>query len=121
MTEHRDTPLLILIVDHCPEDRARYRRLLQEPRACAYDMWEAGLGEEGLAVCRAKPLDCVLLNARLPDLDALAFLTALASEEGIRSIPVIVLADQGSETLAVDVMKAGAKASEIRLFVPSSL
>jgi two-component system, sensor histidine kinase and response regulator len=108
MTGHRDAPLQILIVDNSPEDRACYRRLLQDPRARAYDMREAGTGEEGLAVCRAKPLDCVLLDSRLPDLDSRAFLTALAGEEGIRSIPVIVLADQGSETLAVDVMKAGA-------------
>jgi two-component system sensor histidine kinase/response regulator len=108
MTEHRDPPLQILIVGDSPEDRARYRRLLQGPSARAYAMWEAGMGEEGLAMCRAKPPDCVLLDARLPDLDGLAFLSALAGEEGMRSIPVIVLADQGSETLAVEVMKAGA-------------
>jgi two-component system, sensor histidine kinase and response regulator len=108
MTEHRDPPLQILIVGDSPEDRARYRRLLQGPSARAYDMWEDGMGEEVLAMCRAKPPDCVLLDARLPDLDGLAFLSALAGEEGMRSIPVIVLADQGSETLAVEVMKAGA-------------
>jgi CheY-like chemotaxis protein len=56
MTEHRDPPLQILIVGDSPEDRARYRRLLQGPSARAYAMWEAGMGEEGLAMCRAKPL-----------------------------------------------------------------
>jgi signal transduction histidine kinase len=108
MTMHCDPLLQILIVDKSPEDRARYRRLLQELPGRKYDVWEAETGEEGLAMCRAKPLDCILLGARPPDLDGLAFLSALASAEGVHAIPAIVLAGQGSETLAVEVMKAGA-------------
>jgi signal transduction histidine kinase len=108
MLAHREAPLQILIVDASPEDRMVYRRHLQYPRAGTYDVWEAETGAEGLAVCRTQPPDCVLLDYRLPDLDGLAFLTALAGVEGGAAIPVIVLSGQGTETLAVDVMKAGA-------------
>lgn len=108
MMAHRDAPLQILIVDASPEDRLVYRRHLQYPRAGTYDVWEAETGAEGLAVCQAQPPDCVLLDYRLPDLDGLEFLTALAGVEGGAAIPVIVLSGQGNETLVVDVMKAGA-------------
>jgi two-component system, sensor histidine kinase and response regulator len=108
MLVHRDAALQILIVDASPEDRMVYRRHLQYPRAGAYDVWEAETGAEGLAVCQKQPPDCVLLDYRLPDLDGLAFLTALAGMERGAAIPVIVLSGQGNETLAVDVMKAGA-------------
>jgi signal transduction histidine kinase len=108
MLAHREAPLQILIVDASPEDRMVYRRHLQYPRVGTYDVWEAETGAEGLAVCRTQPPDCVLLDYRLPDLDGLGFLTALAGVEGGSAIPVIVLSGQGNETLAVDVMKAGA-------------
>jgi signal transduction histidine kinase len=108
MMAHRDAPLQILLVDDSPEDRMVYRRHLQYPHAGTYDVWEVETGADGLAVCQTQPPDCVLLDYRLPDLDGLEFLTALASLEGGTNIPVIVLASQGNETLAVDVMKAGA-------------
>jgi signal transduction histidine kinase len=108
MMAHRDAPLQILLVDASPEDRMVYRRHLQYPRAGTYDVWEAETGADGLAVCRRQPPDCVLPEYRLPDLDGLAFLTALAGLDGGAAIPVIVLSGQGTETLAVDVMKAGA-------------
>jgi len=85
-----------------------YRRHLQDPQAGTYDVWEAKTGADGLSVCQTQPPDCVLLDYRLPDLDGLEFLTALASLEGGTNIPVIVLTGQGNETIVVDVMKAGA-------------
>jgi two-component system, sensor histidine kinase and response regulator len=105
---HRNAPLQILIVEASPEDRLVYRRHLQYPCVGTYDVWEAETGADGLAVCRTQPPDCVLLDYRLPDLDGLAFLTALAGVAGGAAIPVIVLSAQGNATLAVDVMKAGA-------------
>jgi two-component system, sensor histidine kinase and response regulator len=104
---HREAPLQMLIVEASPEDRMVYRRHLQYPRAGTYDVWEAETGAEGLAVCRRQPPDGVLLEYHLPDLNGLDFLAALASEGG-SAIPVIVLSGQGTETLVVDVMKAGA-------------
>jgi FixJ family two-component response regulator len=70
-------------------------------------VWEAETGADGLIVCQTLPPDCVLLDYRLPDLDGLEFLTALASLRGT-NIPAIVLTGQGNKTIVVDVVNTGA-------------
>lgn len=101
-------PVALVVVDDSPEDRELYRRLLSQAGGPGYAISEADSGAEGLRLCEAERPDCVLLDYRLPDLDGLEFLTALAKEEGAFSAPVVVLTGQGSEGLVADVMKAGA-------------
>ncbi|HZF11718.1 MAG TPA: response regulator [Thermoanaerobaculia bacterium] len=106
-------PLVILIVDDSPEDRAVYRRLLAQDREQEYRFLETGLGEEGLRIGREQRPDCLLLDYRLPDLDGLEFLSRLGEGLGERMdadpLPVIVLTGQGSESVAVQAMKSGAQ------------
>ncbi len=102
-------PRCILIVDDSPEDRDLYKRLLLSQNSeWQYRFLEAELGEEGLALCRAEQLDCILLDYRLPDLDGLEFLNALAVEHGMLSIPVIMLTGQGDRAVDLEAMRVGA-------------
>jgi signal transduction histidine kinase len=103
------SPLVVLIVDDSPEDRALYRRLLEEDRGHRYRFLETDTGEEGLRIGREERPDCLLLDYRLPDLDGLEFLSRLAEETGDDPLPVIVLTGQGSESVAVQAMKSGAE------------
>lgn len=101
-------PLRILIVDDSPEDRTLYRRLLAQFPSPGVQVVEAELGEEGLDVYQAEPLDCILLDYHLPDLEGLEFLDELARVSGEVPVPVLVLTGQGSETVAAETLKAGA-------------
>ncbi len=96
----------ILIVDDSPEDRALYRRLLEQ--GGSFTIVEADLGEEGLARCLAERPACVLLDYRLPDLDGLEFLAALPPQDGPQAIPVVFLTGEGNERLVAEAMRAGA-------------
>ena len=99
----------VLIVDDSPEDREAYRRYLRTDPDHGYEFIETESGVEGVALCRRHGPDCVLLDYRLPDLDGLSFLTDLECVvEGV-GVPVIVLTGQGSESVAVEVMKNGAQ------------
>ncbi|HSK79323.1 MAG TPA: response regulator [Thermoanaerobaculia bacterium] len=100
-------PLLILIVDDSPEDRALYRRLLEQDGESRYRFLEAETGEDGLASALAERPACLLLDYRLPDVDGLEFLARLRTEE--EHLPVIILTGQGSEAVAVEAMKSGAQ------------
>ena len=103
------TPLRILIVDDCREDRELYRRLI----ARAFDqdviVAETETAEAALERVAASEPHCILLDYRLPDGDGLAFLSALRLAHGDGRIPVVMLTGGGDESVAVQAMKRGAQ------------
>ena len=102
-------PRRLLIVDDCPEDREAFRRLITDRAAVRYDIKETDCGEDGLALCRAEPPDCVLLDYRLPDLDGIEFLDRLRRQEDLLLIPVIMVTGQASGGLAEQARRSGAQ------------
>lgn len=97
----------ILIIDDSEDDREAIRRMLSRARANAYQIFEAGSGEEGIRLFQESRPHCVLLDYSLPGRNGVAVL-----EEIRRSHPfaaAVMLTGQGSEAIAVDVMKAGAQ------------
>ena len=99
----------ILIVDDSTEDRKAYRRALARLTEREFDFLEAETGEEGLTLCRSTLPDCVILDHRLPDMDAVSFLASLCHGRTEPPVPVVVLTGQGNEAVAVRALKAGAQ------------
>src|SRR5262245_39079339 len=99
---------LILIVDDAPEDIAIYKRHLTRGSARRYKILEAMTGAKALAICQRHRPDCVLLDFRLPDLNGLEVLRALADKSGNLPFAVIMLAEVGDTHVVVDAMKYGA-------------
>lgn len=99
----------ILIVEDSPEDRELYRRYLIHDRDYDYTIVEASLGEEGLNLWHQHQPDAMLLDYRLPDLDGLEFLAALQTQKSQTPLPIVMVTGAGSETIAVQAIKAGAQ------------
>ncbi|ULR43536.1 response regulator [Rhizobium sp. K102] len=97
----------ILIIDDNIDDREVYRRILGRVSSTAYTVVEAETGQEGLALNGRKRPDCILLDYSLPERDGLGVLADLLEDDPVAN--VIMLTGQGSETVAVEVMKAGAR------------
>jgi sigma-B regulation protein RsbU (phosphoserine phosphatase) len=102
-------PCRLLIVEDSPEDREFYRRLLTPGGVPEFDFVETETGEAGLALCRADPPDCVLLDYNLPDLDGLSFLDELKDDGGEVPLPLVMLTGHGNETIAIEAIKRGAQ------------
>jgi carbon storage regulator CsrA len=98
----------LLLVDGNPLDRATYRQYIAGSGGDRYAIQEAEHGEQALALCKQQPPDCVFLNYRLPDVDGLQFLDRLHSDGQGHRVPVVVIATDGNESLAVQAMKFGA-------------
>jgi PAS domain S-box-containing protein len=98
----------ILIVDDAPEDIAIYKRHLTRGSDRRYKIREATTGAKALAICQRRRPDCVLLDFRLPDLNGLEILQALADKTGMAPFAVIMLAEIGDTHVVVDAMKYGA-------------
>jgi PAS domain S-box-containing protein len=99
---------LILIVDDAPEDIAIYKRHLTRGADRPYKIREATTGAKALAICQRRRPDCMLLDFRMPDMNGLEVLQALADKYGNLPFAVIMLAEIGDMHVVVDAMKYGA-------------
>ncbi|MEH2368664.1 response regulator [Nostoc sp.] len=87
----------LLIVD----DEERIRELVQ---ACLEDLggWDtltAASGSEGLKIAQTEPIDAILLDVSMPDMDGFAVYKKLQANSATQGIPVILLTAkvQGSD------------------------
>ncbi len=96
----------LLIVDDDETDRRLYSRLLARLTPGSCEIHQAADGAAGLAILRERPVDCVLLDFNLPDMNGLEFLAAAADAAGL-PFAVVLLTGQGSEAIAVEAMKRG--------------
>lgn len=100
-------PITILIVDDSEDDREVFRRMLERGASLPYRVIEAETGEEGIAICRNAKPDCILLDYSLPGRNGVAVLEEIRKFNPF--VAAVMLTGQGSEMVAVDVMKAGAQ------------
>lgn len=101
------TPLHILLIEDNAEDCADMRQMLLQTGRHRYTFSEARLGAAGVRLVfepEHGPVDCVLLDYGLPDMDALEVLAALRQGEDMPPCPVVVitgaLIDEGQRLLA---------------------
>ena len=96
----------ILLIDDDAVDRMIVRRALAASDL-VYDLVEAPDGATGLHYAQARSFDCVLLDYRLPDVDAFDLLSALLAPEGNRQA-VMMLTGEADPDAALRLMRAGA-------------
>ncbi len=108
--EDMDRPAVkILIVEDSAEDRYVFRRKLQSSEVCDFTIAEACTGNEGMLACSDFQPDCILLDYNLPDLNGVEFIARLQKEFAGAEPAIVMLTGLGSETLAVEALKAGAQ------------
>jgi two-component system, OmpR family, phosphate regulon response regulator PhoB len=97
--------LKVLIVDDDPFIAEMYRLRLE---AEGYDVSIAADGEEGLALAMASVPNIICLDYRLPGIDGLEALERLRAEPSTKSIPVIMLSNDGDPALRERGLRLGA-------------
>ena len=95
----------VLIVDDDALDRQAARRALAAT-GMADEVLETERGGEALELLARTPFDAVLLDFRLPDFDGLEILREMASRR--LNVPTIVMTGYGDDSVAAELMKAGA-------------
>ncbi len=100
------TPIRILLIDDDAVDRMAVSRALAASDL-RYELVEAADGATGLAHAGGATFDCVLLDYRLPDVDAFDLLRDLQSPEGGRQA-VMMLTGETDREIALRLMRTGA-------------
>ncbi len=90
--------LNILIVDDSAVMRRMVRRTLELSGIPLGEVVEAGDGASGLAALKANWIDLVLLDLNMPVMDGETMLTRLRADETTRTVKVVVISTEGSET-----------------------
>jgi DNA-binding response OmpR family regulator len=98
-------------------------------RAQNYDVVVAALGEEALAIAAENPLDLVMLDIRLPDIDGFELCRRLKEKRRTQDLPIVFLTEkrdrvdklQGLELGVVDYITKPFDIQELRLRVRNAI
>ena len=107
MSQNKDS-LCILIVDDDEIDRVHIKRLLERNRDIQITLDEAVCAADGLKLAEYISYDCILLDYKLPDADAISFLKKF-SELGKEVPPVILQTTMKDGPQAIECIALGAQ------------
>ena len=111
----------VLIVDDSPAMRSFVRRVLELSGLTIGRCLEAGDGREALELLRKEWVDVVLTDLNMPTMDGEQFVRQLEEDEGLRSIPVVVVSTDRTEHRVRQLLTLGAKGYVTKPFLPETL
>ncbi len=111
----------VLIVDDSPVMRSFVRRVLSLAGIAVGECWEASDGEEALALLGRRWVDIVLTDINMPNMDGEQLLGHMERDEVLRSIPVIVVSTDQTDSRVRRMMNLGARGYVKKPFLPETL
>lgn len=86
-----------------------------------HTVYEAENGLQALEKLKAAPVDCIMLDINMPEMNGIEFLKARKSIASIASIPIFVLTTQDEEVLKKEAMDLGARGFIVKPFRKDAL
>lgn len=96
----------ILVVDDDPETLELHARIVQT-HSSTNRVLRAANGREALEILRQAPVDLILLDLMMPDIDGFGVLEAMRSETTTRNVPVIVVTGQALTEAEIERLNQG--------------
>ena len=96
----------VLVVD---DSRTLRRILIQELRSCGIEnIVEAADGVQALEMLEQAPVDLMLLDMEMPELDGMGVLERLQAEDGLKDLSIIVISGAESMDHTIKCIEIGA-------------
>ena len=111
----------VLIVDDSAAMRSFVRRVLDLSGLAVGQCIEAGDGREALDLLRREWVDVVLTDINMPTMDGEQFVRVLEADDELRSIPVLVVSTDRTESRVKQMLTLGAKGYVTKPFLPETL
>jgi two-component system chemotaxis response regulator CheY len=90
-------------------------------REAGYEVSEAEDGAKALAALRAKPVDVVITDLNMPNMDGVTLIRQLRTEPRYRSVPILMLTTEADATKKAEGKNAGATGWLVKPFDPAKL
>jgi len=98
----------VLIVDDSSTMRKIVQRNLKQTRLDIAEIFQAGDGQEGLAVLQAQQVHLILSDWNMPNLDGLGFVQAVRANTAWDPIQIVMITTEGGEAKVQEAIGAGA-------------
>ena len=104
------------------DDSATMRKIIQLAlKGAGHEVEEAENGLQALDSLKKGPVDCIILDINMPEMNGIEFLKERKKDPSIANIPVLVLTTQDEEALKKEAMSLGAKGFIIKPFQKEAL
>ena len=109
----------ILIVDDSSTMRKIITRSLRQAGLSVDTIYEAADGIEGLNALGSGPIDLILSDINMPNMDGLEFVKQ-ARAQGC-TVPIVMITTEGGEDIIGEAISSGANGSIRKPFTPDQL
>jgi len=110
-----------LIVDDSITTRTIIKKILQLSSIEIGELHEAADGEEALEVLQNKWIDLVFADINMPRMNGVEMVQRMREDGMLKSIPVVIVSSEGSETRIEEMMAKGIKAYLRKPFTPENI
>jgi two-component system chemotaxis response regulator CheY len=111
----------VMIVDDSRSMRAFVRRVMDLSGFEVDSCLNAANGAEALALLNHQPVDIVLTDINMPEMNGEDFVRQMGEREEFRSIPVVVVSTDGTQNRIRRLLDLGAKGYVVKPFSPEAL
>ena len=111
----------ILIVDDSSSMRAIIAKIIKASGFNAGELLEAADGKEAMKVLASEWVDIVMTDINMPHMSGMEFIREMKKDELLRSIPVLVVTTEGSDTRVQEAFKLGAMGYIKKPFLPEDI
>jgi len=109
----------ILVVDDMSTMRRIIKTILNQLGYTNID--EAENGKQALAKLKKERFDFVITDWNMPEMDGLALVKAIRSDDDLRSLPVLMVTAEAKKENVMEALKAGVNNYIVKPFTPEIL
>ena len=111
----------VLLVDDSSTMRKIISRSLRQAGLDFGEIYEAGDGQEALAMLEKESIDIVLSDINMPNMNGIEFLREKRNRPGIKNIPVFMISTETGEDIIGEAKSLGAIGALKKPFTPDKV
>lgn len=100
-------PLSILVVDDSATMRSMIQRIIRISGLPVENFYEAGNGQEALAILKENRVDLMLVDLNMPVMNGMELIQAVRGKIEFAEMPIVVVSTESSATRIADLAALG--------------